>query len=347
MFVAHTLAARGMRTVVVDTFPEHLTDNPGNVYQSLAWRIRLLSRQAQVHSLVTTGGFDTHLDRIARTDWVIEAIVERLDTKQELLAKVDAHRRPGTIVSSNTSGIPIAALAEGRSDDFRRHWIGTHFFNPPRYLRLLEIIPTPETDAAVVSAVTRIGDHLLGKGVVVAKDTPNFIGNHIGLYGVAAILQALATGKYTIEEIDAVTGPAIGRPGSATREASRPLACASRASVCPVASSPIAPNSATRAPRAAALRATLAAPPGSSASPAMTRTGIGASGDMRSTRPWTKRSSMTSPTQSNRTPEIASSSAAVRSGLGGDPSMVDQDSEKPSSRSRAAQSMWPKVMCIS
>jgi len=168
------------------------------------------------HTLVTTGGFDTHLDRIAATDWVIEAIVERLDVKQQLLARVDEKRRDGTIVSSNTSGIPIGALAEGRSDDFRRHWLGTHFFNPPRYLRLLELIPTTETDPAVVATVTRIGDHLLGKGVVVAKDTPNFIGNHIALYGVARTLQALGTGKYTIEEIDAITGPAIGRPGSAT-----------------------------------------------------------------------------------------------------------------------------------
>ena len=169
-----------------------------------------------VHALVTTGGFDTHLDQIASTDWVMEAVVERLDIKQQLLARVDEKRRPGTIVSSNTSGIPIGTLAEGRSEDFRRHWLGTHFFNPPRYLRLLEIIPTPETDPAVMAAVTRVGDLLLGKGVVIAKDTPNFIGNHIALYGVACMLQALASGKYTIEEIDAITGPAIGRPGSAT-----------------------------------------------------------------------------------------------------------------------------------
>jgi 3-hydroxyacyl-CoA dehydrogenase len=168
------------------------------------------------YKLVTTGGFDTDLDRIAGTDWIMEAIVERLDIKQQLLARVDEKRRPGSIVSSNTSGIPIAALAEGRSDDFRRHWLGTHFFNPPRYLRLLEIIPTAETDPAVVAAITRFGDHTLGKGVVVAKDTPNFIGNHIALYGVARTLEALASGKYTIEEIDAITGPALGRPGSAT-----------------------------------------------------------------------------------------------------------------------------------
>jgi 3-hydroxyacyl-CoA dehydrogenase len=168
------------------------------------------------HTLITTGGFDTHLDQIAATDWVMEAVVERLDIKQQLLARVDEKRRPGTIVSTNTSGIPVAALADGRSDDFRRHWLGTHFFNPPRYLRLLELIPTAETDPAVIAAVTRVGDRLLGKGVVVAKDTPNFIGNHIALYGVACTLQSLASGRYTIEEIDAITGPAIGRPGSAT-----------------------------------------------------------------------------------------------------------------------------------
>ncbi len=166
--------------------------------------------------LVTTGGFDTDLDRLAACDWIMEAIVERLDIKQQLLARVDEKRRPGSIVSSNTSGIPISALAEGRSDDFRRHWLGTHFFNPPRYLRLLEIIPTAETDPSVVAAISRFGDHTLGKGVVVAKDTPNFIGNHIALYGVARTLEVLASGKYTIEEIDAITGPALGRPGSAT-----------------------------------------------------------------------------------------------------------------------------------
>ena len=125
---------------------------------------------------------------------------------------MDAVRRPGTIVTSNTSGIPIAALAEGRSDDFRRHWLGTHFFNPPRYLRLLEVIPTADTDPAVVARVSRFADRRLGKGVVVAKDTPNFIANHIGLYGVMQILRALESGEYTIEEIDAITGPALGRP---------------------------------------------------------------------------------------------------------------------------------------
>jgi 3-hydroxyacyl-CoA dehydrogenase len=170
----------------------------------------------EVHKLVTTGGFDTHLDLIAKSDWIMEAVVERLDIKQQLLAKVDERRRPGSIVSSNTSGIPIAAIAEGRSEDFRRHWLGTHFFNPPRYLRLLEIIPTAQTDAGVVATMTWFGDRVLGKGVVVAKDTPNFIANHVGLYGIVRTLDVLASGRYTIEEIDAITGPALGRPGSAT-----------------------------------------------------------------------------------------------------------------------------------
>ena len=166
--------------------------------------------------LVTTGGFDDGLAALGGCDWIVEAVVEQLDAKRALLDKVDAARRPGSIVSSNTSGIPIAALAEGRSDDFRRHWLGTHFFNPPRYLRLLEIIPTPDTDPAVVDAVTRFADVRLGKGVVVARDSPNFIGNHLALYGVARILEKVAAGEYTIEEVDAITGEAIGRPRSAT-----------------------------------------------------------------------------------------------------------------------------------
>src|SRR3989475_5867663 len=166
--------------------------------------------------LITIGGFDRDLARIADVDVIVEAVVEQLDVKRALLERVDAARRPGSIVTSNTSGIPIAALAEGRSDDFRRHWLGTHFFNPPRYLRLLEIIPTADTDPSIVQRVSRFADLHLGKGVVIAKDTPNFIANHIGLYGVIHVLRALESGEYTIEEIDAITGPALGRPKSAT-----------------------------------------------------------------------------------------------------------------------------------
>jgi 3-hydroxyacyl-CoA dehydrogenase len=166
--------------------------------------------------LVTTGGFDDGLQRLADADWIVEAVVERLDVKRGLLQRVDAARGSGSIVSSNTSGIPIAALAEGRSEDFRRHWLGTHFFNPPRYLRLLEVIPTADTAASVVDTVVRFADHRLGKGVVLAKDSPNFIGNHLALHGVALMLAKVANGELTIEEVDAITGPAIGRPNSAT-----------------------------------------------------------------------------------------------------------------------------------
>lgn len=166
--------------------------------------------------LIATGSFDADLGRIKDADWIMEAVVEQLDVKRGLLERVDAHRRSGSIVSSNTSGIPIATLAEGRSDDFRRHWLGTHFFNPPRYLRLLEIIPTEATSKDVVDRVAHFADHRLGKGVVIAKDSPNFIGNHIALYGLMKILAKVAAGEYTIEEVDAITGPAIGRPKSAT-----------------------------------------------------------------------------------------------------------------------------------
>jgi 3-hydroxyacyl-CoA dehydrogenase len=166
--------------------------------------------------LVTTGSFDADLNRIHDCDWIIEAVVEQLDIKRGLLHRVDTARRPGSIVSSNTSGIPIAALAEGRSDDFRKHWLGTHFFNPPRYLRLLEVIPTPETLPEVVNTVAHFADQRLGKGVVIAKDSPNFIGNHIGLYAFMRTLAKVAAGEYSIEEVDAITGPPLGRPKSAT-----------------------------------------------------------------------------------------------------------------------------------
>ena len=167
-------------------------------------------------ALITVGGFDGDLKRIAEVDWIMEAVVEQLDVKRALLERVDGARRAGTIVSSNTSGIPIGVLAAGRTDDFRRHWLGTHFFNPPRYLHLLEVIPAADTDPAVVERVSHFADRRLGKGVVIAKDSPNFIANHLGVYGVAQVLRALESGEYTIEEIDAITGPALGRPKSAT-----------------------------------------------------------------------------------------------------------------------------------
>jgi len=167
-------------------------------------------------TLIRTGSFDEDLAAIRDADWILEAVIERLDVKQALLARVDQHRGADAIVSSNTSGIPIASIAAGRSDAFRRHWLGTHFFNPPRYLRLLELIPTADTAPAVLETIARFADVRLGKGIVIAKDTPNFIGNRIGLFGVMQVFRALESGELTIEEIDAITGPAIGRPKSAT-----------------------------------------------------------------------------------------------------------------------------------
>ncbi len=166
-------------------------------------------------SRIRTGSFDD-LSALADTDWIIEAIVERLDVKQQLLARVDAVRAPHAIVSSNTSGISLAAIAEGRSAGFRAHWLGTHFFNPPRYLRLVELIATPDTDPAVAQALGDFIDRRLGKVIVPAADTPAFIANHLGIFGIVRLMHAVANGSYTIEEVDAITGPAIGRPKSAS-----------------------------------------------------------------------------------------------------------------------------------
>ena len=165
---------------------------------------------------VAVGGFDADLPRLAACDWIVEAVVERLDVKQQLLERIEPHRGAHAVVSSNTSGIPLARIAEGRSAAFRRHWLGTHFFNPPRYVPLLEVIPTADTDDAAAAALRRFADRTLGKSVVVARDTPGFIANRIGMYGALRSLELLAGGRFTIEEIDALTGPVLGRPRSAT-----------------------------------------------------------------------------------------------------------------------------------
>ena len=165
---------------------------------------------------VTVGNFDDDLKRLAEVDWIIEAIVENLEIKRSLLKKVEAIRKPGTIVTTNTSGLPVAKIAEGFSEDFRRSWFGTHFFNPPRYMRLLELIPTPEADRALIDAVTHFCDTQLGKGVVLAKDTPNFIGNRIGTFSVLNVMRLMQEMDLSIEEIDALTGQTVGWPRSAT-----------------------------------------------------------------------------------------------------------------------------------
>jgi 3-hydroxyacyl-CoA dehydrogenase len=165
---------------------------------------------------VTVGNFEDDLKKLADVDWIIEAVVENLDLKRALLKKVEAVRNPGSIITTNTSGLPVGKIAEGFSDDFRRSWFGTHFFNPPRYMRLLELIPTPEADRGLIDAVSHFCDVRLGKGVVLAKDTPNFIGNRIGTFSVLNVMRLMQEMDLTIEEIDALTGQAVGWPSSAT-----------------------------------------------------------------------------------------------------------------------------------
>jgi 3-hydroxyacyl-CoA dehydrogenase len=165
---------------------------------------------------ITTGNFDDNLKEIAGCDWIIEVVVERLDIKQQLYEKVETFRKPGTLISSNTSGIPIHLMAEGRSEDFKKHFCGTHFFNPPRYLRLLEIIPTPHTDPEIVRFLMEYGDVYLGKTTVLCKDTPAFIANRIGVFSIMSIFHIMEKLGMGVDEIDALTGPIIGRPKSAT-----------------------------------------------------------------------------------------------------------------------------------
>lgn len=165
---------------------------------------------------ITTGNFDDNLKEIAGCDWIIEVVVERLDIKQMIYEKVEKFRKPGTLITSNTSGIPIHMMAEGRSDDFKKHFCGSHFFNPPRYLRLLEIIPTPHTDPEVVDFLMQYGDLYLGKTTVLCKDTPAFIANRIGVFSIMSIFHIMEKLGLGIDEVDALTGPIIGRPKSAT-----------------------------------------------------------------------------------------------------------------------------------
>ena len=172
--------------------------------------------EASLSRLVSVGNFEDDLKRLADVDWIIEAVVENLDIKRSLLKKVETIRKPGTIVTTNTSGLPVAKIAEGFSEDFRRSWFGTHFFNQPRYMRLLELIPTAEADPALIAAVSNFCDVHLGKGVVLAKDTPNFIANRIGTFSVLNVMRLMQEMDLSIEEIDALTGQAVGWPRSAT-----------------------------------------------------------------------------------------------------------------------------------
>src|SRR6202050_1459772 len=171
---------------------------------------------ASLARFVTVGNFEDDLKKLAEVDWIIEAVVENLEIKRALLRKVEAIRKPGMIVTTNTSGLPVGKIADGFSDDCRRAWSGTHFSTPPRYMRLLELIPTPEADQTAIDAVAHFCDVRLGKGVVIAKDTPNFIGNRIGTFSVLNVMRLMQEMDLTIEDVDALTGQALGWPRSAT-----------------------------------------------------------------------------------------------------------------------------------
>lgn len=231
--IAAHLANIGIPTLLLDIVPKQLTDKEKVQNLTLADRqVRnrisekakqgllkqkpapLISKQKM--ALIETGNLEDDLVRLSECDWIIEVVVENLVIKQQVYKKIDKHRRQGSIVSSNTSGISIEAMAEGRSEDFQKHFLGTHFFNPPRYLKLLEVIPTKKTDPEVLAFMKQFGEDVLGKGVVVAKDTPNFIANRIGTYGLLVTVQEMLTHGYRIGEVDSITGPVIGRPKSAT-----------------------------------------------------------------------------------------------------------------------------------
>lgn len=231
--IAAHLANVGIPTLLLDVVPKDLTEEEkakGLTFADKQVRNRISSEAIKRllkqkpfpltlkgnTALIEAGNLEDDLSRLKEVDWIIEVVVENLAVKKQVFDKVDQYRKPGSIISSNTSGISVEAMAEGRSANFQKHFLGTHFFNPPRYLKLLEVIPTQYTDPEVLSFMKEFGEDILGKGVVIAKDTPNFIANRIGTYGLLITLQEMLKGGYTVGEVDSVTGPVIGRPKSAT-----------------------------------------------------------------------------------------------------------------------------------
>ena len=219
--IAAHLANAGVPSYLLDIVPPDADGKVRNKITQAGLDAAIKSKPAaffepSLASLVTIGNFEDNLGWVAEADWIIEAVAENLEIKRSLLKKVEAARRPGTLTTTNTSGLPVAKIAEGFSEDFRRCWFGTHFFNPPRYMRLLEIIPTPEADRAAIDALAHFADLRLGKGVVYAKDTPNFIANRIGTFSVLNAMRLMQEFGFSIEEVDALTGSAVGWPRSAT-----------------------------------------------------------------------------------------------------------------------------------
>ena len=231
--IAAHLANVGIPSFLLDIVPAELTEaekKKGLALESQEVRNRfaiLGKKRVQESSpaalylkedaeLITIGNFEDHLSWVSQADWIIEAIIEDLNAKRELFKKLFPLLREGVVISSNTSGISIQKMCEGFSGDFEERFLGTHFFNPPRYMKLLEIIPAKSTSKAVVERMAEVGEKILGKGVVFAKDTPNFIANRIGAFSITAVIKTMVEDGYWIEEVDQITGPVLGRPKSAT-----------------------------------------------------------------------------------------------------------------------------------
>ena len=231
--IAAHFAGIGVRVLLLDIVPKELTEAEqakGLTVESKAVRNRVVNDALQatlkgkpsavftkeVAALIRTGNLDDDLPRIADADWIIEVVIENLAIKQKVFEQIEKYRKPGTLITSNTSGIPIHLMSEGRSEDFRQHFCGTHFFNPPRYLRLLEIIPAPDTQKEGIDFLMDYGDRFLGKTTVLCKDTPAFIANRVGVFGFMAVFHAMQQLGLNVDEVDTLTGPVMGRPKSAT-----------------------------------------------------------------------------------------------------------------------------------
>ena len=223
--IAAHFANAGLPCILLDIVPPNLAPDAPSAERNKIVRAGLDAAKkskpaafftAALAEKIAIGNFDDDLARCAEADWIIEVVAENLEIKRKLLARVAQFRKPGSIVTTNTSGLPVHLIAEGMSDEFQQHWAGTHFFNPPRYLKLVEVIPGPKTSSEVVEALSEFCDRRLGKGVVVAKDTPNFIANRIGTFSMLNALRLMGTLGMTVEEVDACTGPAVGWPKSAT-----------------------------------------------------------------------------------------------------------------------------------
>ena len=216
--IAAHLANAGVPVTLLDIAAK---DGDKNKIVKDGWDCCLKAKPAnlmadELKSLVKLGNLDDDFGAVGEADWIVEAIVENLKIKQELMARIDEVRKPTAIVSTNTSGIPVNDIAEGRSKEFKKHFLGTHFFNPPRYLKLLEVIPTKDTDKAVVEFISWFAEYRLGKGIVLCKDTPNFIGNRVAFGTGAFALDFFLKNDYTVDEVDALTGPLMGRPKTAS-----------------------------------------------------------------------------------------------------------------------------------